>query len=310
MTRFFLPEGYRLLTPENRAVCASPERLRLAAERQTVLEGTALLCDAAHDLTVSLGGGRLGIIPRTEAALGIAEGTTRDIAILTRVGRPVSFVIDGIPEDPGGPLRLSRRKAQRMALDRLLTEARPGMVLPASVTHLEPFGAFVDIGCGVVSMVGIENISVSRISHPAQRFSVGQRIYVAVQDLDLARERILLTHKELLGTWLENVQSLQPGMTVPGIVRGIKDYGVFVELAPNLSGLAEPKEGLAEGDRVSVFLKAILPERMKIKLLVIDKLPPAPPGPLPYFITGSRLSWWRYAPEGCTKTALESVFLE
>ena len=36
-------------------------------------------------------------------------------------------------------------------------------------------------------------------------------------------------------------------MTVPGIVRGLKEYGAFVELTPNLSGLAERKSGLREG---------------------------------------------------------------
>lgn len=309
MTRFFLPEGHRLHTPENRAACSSPEGLRRAMETKTVLEGTALLCDAEHNLTVSLGNGCLATIPRTEAALGIAEGTTRDIAILSRVGRPVSFLVDSIPEAGGRPI-LSRRRAQRMALDLLLTQARPGMVLPAVVTHLEPFGAFVDLGCGVTSMIGIENISVSRISHPGQRFTIGQSIYAVVLDIDPQRERIYLTHKELLGTWAENIRPFHPGMTVPGIVRGIKEYGAFIELTPNLSGLAEARTDLTEGERVSVFLKSIAPDRMKIKLLIIDHLPPEPPTPLPYFITKGRMAYWRYAPAGCTRVAAETVFLD
>ena len=71
-----------------------------------------------------------------------------------------------------------------------------------------------------------------------------------------------------------------------------------MELAPNLSGLAEFREDLREGDRVSVYLKSVAPERMKIKLLVIDRLPPleAPP-PLRYYHTEGRLEHWRYAPE-------------
>ena len=111
-------------------------------------------------------------------------------------------------------------------------------------------------------------------------------------------------------TVAENARRLSPGMTAVGWVRGIKDYGAFVELFPNLSGLAELREDLREGDRVSVFLKAILPERMKIKLLVIDRLPPEPgPPPLTYFITGGRLAHWRYAPEGCRRTGAETEFL-
>ncbi len=120
--------------------------------------------------------------------------------------------------------------------------------------------------------------------------------------------RVILSHRELLGTWQENAARFSAGMTVPGYVRGIKDYGIFVELAPNLSGLAEPRGDLHEGDRVSVYIKAIFPDRMKIKLLVIEKLPPEGPQPLTYFLPpNGRLDRWRYAPEGCCKTGAETV---
>ena len=306
----FLPEGRRLETPENRAACASLEGLRSAGAQGTILEGQALSCSPEHHLTVSLGP-FTGVIPREEAALGVAEGTVRDIAILSRVGKPVCFLVEEVREGPEGPsIRLSRRRAQVLAREALMAQLRPGMVIPCTVTHLEPFGAFVDMGCGLVSMIGIEHISVSRIPHPACRFSVGQEIFAAVLDTDPAAGRVRLTHRELLGTWAENARRLSPGMTAVGWVRGIKDYGAFVELFPNLSGLAEPREDLREGDRVSVFLKAILPERMKIKLLVIDRLPPEPgPPPLTYFITGGRLAHWRYAPEGCRHTGAETEFL-
>ena len=307
---YYPTEGALLSTPENRAACASLDGLRRAMEEETLLEGTALLCDPQHNLTVALGGGLIGRIPREEAALGIADGSTRDIAILSRVGRPVSFLVDGLQGENGHivPL-LSRRRAQQKALDRLL-DAPSGTVLPAVVTHLEPFGAFVDLGCGVTSMIGLEQISVSRIPHPGARFSVGQSIRVVVLDRDREKGRIYLTHRELLGTWSENAAPFHPGMTVPGIVRGIKRYGIFVELAPNLAGLAELSPGVQDGDRVSVYIKAILPQRMKLKLTIIGTLPPAPPPPLTYFIREGRITHWKYAPEGCTQVGAETVFLD
>lgn len=305
----FPPEGRLLHTPENQAACASPAALRRAMEEGALLEGIAQLCDADHGLVVRMGP-FTGYIPRTEAALGIAEGTVRDIAILSRVGKPVCFLVDAL-EEADGILRprLSRRRAQQAALDAMLAELVPGQVIPATVTHLEPFGAFVDIGCGVSSLIGIENLSVSRIPHPDQRLRVGQEIFAAVLDLSPALGRVYLTHKELLGTWAENAARFQVGMTVPGTVRGLKDYGAFVELAPNLSGLAELRPGLKEGDRVSVYIKAILPHQMKIKLLVIDILPPSNDlPPLDYLITEGRLQKWKYAPEGCVKVGMETVF--
>lgn len=309
MTGIFLPEGRLLSAPENKAACASKAGLLHAMESRQILEGRVVLCDVDHNLIVSLDE-FTGMIPRAEAALGIEDGSTREIAILSRVGKPVSFTVEAVESEDGiiRPI-LSRRKAQEMALSHLMDTLEPGMVIPATVTHLEPFGAFVDIGCGVPSMIGIENISVSRIPNPGERFEVGQEIYTAVLAMQKEQNRVVLTHKELLGTWCENAEHFSAGMTVSGYVRGIKEYGAFIELSPNLSGLAELRGDLREGDRVSVYIKAILPERMKIKLLAIERLPrETTPAPLRYFITQGTLTRWQYAPPGSGKTGMETIF--
>lgn len=308
MTQNFLPEGRRIHTAANRLACSSPAGLRRAMEQGDILEGMVLLCDAEHNLTVSVGP-YTGFIPRDETALGLREGRVREIAVLSRVGKPVCFTITGL-EETEGTLRpiLSRRQAQARAQD-YLTALTPGVVLPVTVTHLEPFGAFVDMGCGLPSMIGIERISISRIRHPAERFYPGQQLYAVVLFQDRELGRLHLSHRELLGTWSENIQRFSQGMTVPGIVRSVMGYGLFVELAPNLSGLAEPREDIQEGDRVSVYIKAILPQQMKCKLVIIDRLPAAPPAPLHYILPPSgRLEFWRYAPEGCEKPGTDTVF--
>ena len=308
MNTGFWPEGRLLHTQENRDRCACAQSLRAAMEQETILEGVALLCSPAHDLTVKLGA-FTGRIPREEGALGIAEGTTRDVALLTRVGRPVSVVVTGITED--GSLLLSRRRAQELALAHLMARLHPGDILPATVTHMEPFGAFVDIGCGIPSLLGIETLSVSRIQHPRERFSLGQEIFVVATGIDKTTGRISLSHKELLGTWQENAGQFSPGMTVTGTVRSVKDYGVFVELTPNLSGLAETRIPLREGDRVSVYIKSILPERMKLKLSVVQQLSPSDaPQPMCYYQTEGHIHRWQYAPTGCSKVGAVSVFAD
>lgn len=310
MNLSFLPEGGRINEPENVAACATWSALQAAREREQILEGQVLLCNAAHELIVQVGP-FLGRIPRDEAALGVSEGVTKEIAILSRVGKPICFTVTSVcGTEPHLQLTLSRRRAQQVAQRALMETLRPGMVIPAVVTHLEPFGAFVDIGCGVTSMIGIEHISVSRIPHPNCRFAVGQRIFAAVLEVQQDLSRVRLTHRELLGTWSENAAQFPVGLTVQGFVRGIKDYGVFIELAPNLSGLSELRDDLAEGDRVSVFLKAVVPEHMKIKLVLIDRLPPSTqPRPCAYFISSGRIAHWQYAPAGCEKTSIETNFL-
>ena len=304
------PEGRKIAGTANQRYCGSLEGLREAMAEGVILEGWgARISGARPDLLVDLGGIQ-GVIPHDEGALGMEDGSTRDIALLTRVGKPVCFVVTGFEELADGTLRpvLSRRQAQQRCQEEYLDTLVPGDIISARVTHLEPFGCFVDIGCGIASLLPIDAISVSRIAHPSDRFRVGEEIRVVVRGRD-EKNRITLTHRELLGTWAENAARFQAGMTVPGIVRGLKEYGAFVELTPNLSGLAERKNGLREGDRVSVFIKAILPERMKIKLLAIDTLPPLNvPAPLEYFLTQGQIEKWKYAPEGCVKVGAETIF--
>ena len=284
--------------------------LQEALESGAVLEAPVQRCGVDHALHLDLGGVQ-GRIPREEAVAPWISGAERDIAVLSRVGKPTCFTVTALEADgKGAPVALlSRRAAQEEAMAYFLDHLEPGSLLTGRITRLESFGAFVDIGRGIVAMLPIEHISVSRIAHPRDRFQTGQKILAAVWSIDRAARRIALTHRELLGTWEENAALFKPGMTVPGYARGIKDYGAFVELTPNLSGLAESKEGIREGDRVSVYIKSILPQRMKLKLLIIDQLPPAPGPEEPrYFLPQGKLKRWSYAPEGCRKAGGETVF--
>ena len=286
----YLPEGLRPPATYDLA------ELRTAKENGTILEGNALRCSADRTLYVSLGAAE-GIIPREEAVAPWISGAGRDISLLTCVGSPVCFCVTAIEVDEKGAPRiyLSRRQAQEIAKEYFLQHYTPGTVITARLTHMEQFGVFADIGCGIIAMLPIENISVSRSSHPRQRFRVGQKILAVISAVDPAIPRFTLTHKELLGSWLENAGQFHPGETVPGVIRAVKDYGCFVELTPNLSGLADSREFLAVGDHVSVFIKSIRPERMKIKLQIIQKLdtPPSPTTPR-YFLTDGIVRGWVY----------------
>ena len=108
---------------------------------------------------------------------------------------------------------------------------------------------------------------------------------------------------------MENASLFRSGETVRGIVRSIKPYGAFVELTPNLSGLAENTDGLQTGDLVSVYIKSIHPENMKIKLQIITRLqPPEFPEPLSYQITDGRLQHWVYSSADTLKSPIQTDF--
>ena len=294
----FLPEG---LYPQPEGY--TREELLLAMQQGKILQATAVMCDERHDLHVTLGYCR-GVIPRAEAARGILGGETRDIAILSRVGRPVCFTVTGLT--PDGTALLSRRSAQEAALEHIFRESRPGDLLPAVVTGLAPFGAFCDIGCGAAGLLGLRDICVSRLSHPGELLRVGQRLPVVIRSLDPVRRRVGLTLRELLGTWEENAAHFCAGQTVPGIVRARTDYGVFIALTPNLCGLAERDDTLEPGQPVCVYIRAIHPETLKLKLTVLHRLDALPPQPLAFAKTTGRLDVWRYGSRECAK--IVSVF--
>lgn len=297
----FCPEGKLLGTEGNLKKTATPMSLTEAEAKEDILEGVAVMCDADHNLIVDLGCMK-GIIPRNEGAIGIEEGTVRDIALITRVGKPVSFTVKRVCTGAGGKLyaELSRKSAQIKCMEQFLKLKPPGSVIDAKVTHLETFGAFCDIGCGIIALLPIDAISVSRISHPKDRFSVGDDIKVIIKSVD-SDGRITLTHKELLGNWQENAEFFKEGQTVSGIIRSVENYGIFVELAPNLAGLAEPKFGAEAGMQASVYIKSIIPEKMKVKLIIIDSFFGDRVNSIKYFYNENKMDFWRYSPENCHK---------
>ena len=296
----YCPEGGLLNTEENREATASITALMQAEAEDTLLEGRAVRCDTEHNLYVQLPCGE-GIIPHTEGAIGIAEGVTKDIVLITRVNKPVCFTVIGFEQTLQGvrPV-LSRRLAQERCRTEYLDHLKCGDVIPARITRLETFGAFCDIGCGLPALLPIADISVSRIAHPRDRFTVGMEILGVVSSLE--NGRICLSHRELLGTWEENASLFTVGETIAGIVRSVEPYGIFVELTPNLAGLAEPREGVHVGQQAAVYIKSVQPEKLKIKLALIDAQDDAqPPAPPRYFITEGPLTYWRYSPPECSR---------
>ena len=319
MLDIYRPEVALLYDPENHEYLSSLQMLERAMNEGRILESTVLYCDSSMQLHIELGN-YVGIMDRTEAVFCRPGETIKDIAVITRVGKPICFkIIDFCRENGKITPVLSRRAAQEECNREYLFELRSGDIIDAKVTHLESFGAFVDVGCGISSLLTVDSISVSRISHPKDRLAVGDNIKVVVKSKESVSGRLYVSMRELLGTWEENASAFEVGQTVSGIIRSVEDYGVFVELSPNLAGLAELKDescGLdkvAVGSAAAVYIKSILPDRMKIKLVLIDagRAQAAPQRQhLRYYIDCDKIqhiSRWRYSPDRSRKV-IESIF--
>lgn len=290
--RPYLPEGY-LPAP-----VVTQSHITAALDSKEILTARPSRCDAQHTLHFHFGG-ITGQMNPSHACAPWVSGAGRDIALLSRVGKDTCFQVESLSTDDAGrtTATLSRTSAQEQAINHLRSTLAVGDILPAVVTHLASFGAFVDIGCGIVALMPIANSGVSRITHPKERFTVGQNLKVVVTAFDKDTYRITVSHKELLGSWMENASYFSAGDTVRGVVRSVKDYGCFVELTPNLSGLTDVTDGIQAGDWVSVYIKSIRPDVMKIKLQIIQTIPTPPEGmPIRYAITDGHIDGWQYAP--------------
>lgn len=313
MSNKYLPEGSLIGTAENNEYIKAPSGLEKAKQEGKILEGIVDRCDS-QSLTLHIDlNGIDGIIEKEECLYG---APIKDIAIITRVGKSIAFKVMQLIKDENGKTKaiLSRKEAQRECMQNYLLDLVKGDVIPAKITHFEPFGVFLDIGCGISSLMTIDSISVSRIESPNQRFSQNEELKVVVKSIDYETGRIYVSTKELFGTWEENASQFSAGQTVSGIVRSIENYGIFVELAPNLAGLAELKEGVEVGQSCAVYIKSMMPEKMKIKLVIIDTYdnPPKQDTKKYYKIDTdkiSHISYFKYSPDSSDKI-VETIFDE
>jgi small subunit ribosomal protein S1 len=304
----FFYEGKLIKTEENKYYTQNYDTLATAMDEGVILEGICYLCDSDHQLHVKVGGIE-GIIPKSECVYNAGGLPEKDIAIISRVGKPICFKVISIETTEDGETHaiFSRREAQLECLQEKVLLLKSGDVLETRITRLDPFGAFCDVGCGIISLLPIDCMSISRISHPRDRFRNGQVIKAIVKNTADEFGRLTLTHKELLGTWEENVSAISVGQTVVGIVRSVESYGVFIELAPNLAGLAECRSDVQVGQVAAVFVKNIIPEKMKIKLSIID-CTDGDNSPDDYeYPETQHVGYWRYSPEGCVKV-IDSSF--
>ena len=292
-------QAYRTENSYRSAARLSPAELRAAMASGEILQATALAFDTRRQLRFELGGVK-AVMPFAQCADGAEAGTVRDIAVLTRVGRPTCFVIEGLDTDEDGApcYRLSRAEAQRLCKAEYLDTLSPGDILPCTVTHIEPFGAFCDVGCGISALLPIDCMSVSRISSPADRVSVGQQILCAIKNRD-AQGPLCADHPGAVGHMGRERRPVHRGRNVVGIVRSVEEYGTFVEIAPNLAGLAESCSGLAPGQAVSVYIKTSCRKDEDQAGHREPRPEPAHRFELRYFITEGHLDRWVYSTPEC-----------
>lgn len=262
----FIPEGW---TQE--CCTVTKDQVRQYIETKEILQGKVKRCDSNYNLHISLGNGMQGIIPRQEVeGINIEDDGYPKINLCT--GKVNKFIQFRVKELRGENIViLSRKEVQEDALNWVKKDLKIGDKVTGIVKNIKPYGAFIEIGGGIVGLIHIEDLSIARIKSPSERLEIGQKIDVVVKSIDKDTGKVILSYKELLGTWEENIKEFSTGMKTKGIIRETErnKNGIFIELKPNLVGMAEFKDGLEYGQEVEVYIKKIDSEKKKVKLLIV-----------------------------------------
>jgi small subunit ribosomal protein S1 len=151
-------------------------------------------------------------------------------------------------------------------------------VIQVTVSNIEPYGAFVDLGNDVEGFLHISEISWDKnIKHPKDYISEGQQINVEVIEIDIKDRRLRVSLKNILPKPFEDfTKAHKVGDTIRGVVTTLTNFGAFVKIGA-IEGLlhnedsswdrnAKCKELFKEGDEVEVKIIKIDTENEKISL--------------------------------------------
>ncbi len=168
------------------------------------------------------------------------------------------------------------RKAAEKALKETLEE---GARIKGTVTSIQKFGAFVDIG-GVEGLLPVSEIAWSRTENVGDALSVGQGVEVVVKKLDWANNRISLSLKDILpDPWDLAPEKWAPGSYHTGTVSRLAPFGAFVTLGDGVDGLIHisrlggdrqlqsPGEAVKTGQAIEVRVESV--DRLNKKIALI-----------------------------------------
>jgi small subunit ribosomal protein S1 len=166
-----------------------------------------------------------------------------------------------------------RKEQRQQILDRL----QPGDVVEGQISNIVDFGAFVDLD-GMDGLIHISEISWSHVNHPSEVLEIGQTVKVKVLDIDRDRQRISLGLKQTQSDpWQQVLEQYSEGDVVEGKVTKVVTFGAFVEIMPGVEGLVHiselaqhhvenPREVVAQGDRVQAKIIEVDPDRRRLSL--------------------------------------------
>lgn len=174
-----------------------------------------------------------------------------------------------------GNVVVSRRaileSGHQKAVNSILDSIEPGQIMDGVVKNITNYGAFIDLGT-IDGLVHIADISWSRISHPSEKLSLGQKVQVKVIKYDSVKKQVSLGIKQLENDpWSKISEGMDKNTKISATVSSVTDYGVFVEIEKGIEGLVHISE-ISWSKSVKSILNDIKPgSKVDVVILEIDR---------------------------------------
>ncbi|MDR1554892.1 MAG: 30S ribosomal protein S1 [Campylobacteraceae bacterium] len=175
-------------------------------------------------------------------------------------------------------LSLSIKSAQPDPWQEIEDQLEVKDVIQVTVSNIEPYGAFVDLGNDVEGFLHISEISWDKnIKHPKDYISEGEQIDVEVVEIDLKARRLRVSLKNILPKPFEEfTKKYKVGDVAKGVITTLTNFGTFIKIG-SIEGLLHNedaswdrsnkcKELFKEGEEIEVKIIKIDSESEKISL--------------------------------------------
>lgn len=148
-------------------------------------------------------------------------------------------VIDA--DDREEKLIVSEKAAWEEKQQEVLSGFAVGQTVKGKITGVVDFGCFVEFGAGLEGLVHISELAWQRVDNPHEFVKVGQDVEAKI--IGIEGTKISLSIKQLVNDpWKQAAEKYKTGEIVKGKVLKINPFGAFVELDPQIHGLAHISE--------------------------------------------------------------------
>jgi small subunit ribosomal protein S1 len=266
-----------VLTLGRRRGVVHAARLREAFENKVPVQGTVKASNKGG-FDVQIGGIRtfcpLSQIERTyveDPQSYLGKSFTFRVLRWENGGRNIVVTRRALLEEEAAEKAVETRK--RLAVD---------AVLDGTVTRIQPFGAFIDIG-GLEGLLHVSRMAYGRVDDPHKVVDIGQKVSVRVLSIEhegTRKERISLGLADLgPDPWETLLSEHKEGDVVTGKVARLTDFGAFVQLAEGVDGLVHiseisnqriqhPQEVLQVGQEVEVRILRLETDKRRVSLSI------------------------------------------